>query len=169
MRNLQKKVPGSQLNLLMSYHFNPQGIKALVDTVGMAPLANMGLKELGLTIDDILNALPVTSCFTITDFAVHTKVMLPLWAAQWLITTSPEPSMKAFLSFKIKDQAAFGKLVQTASSRELMMATGPDAYTIGSGVYLSKSGDYAAVTNDSAAVSAFLSGTAAANFTLPKK
>lgn len=166
---LLKKVPGSQLNLLMSYHFNPQGIKALVDTMGMAPLANMGLKELGLTIDDILNTFTGDFLFTITDFAVHTKSLASNVGGSMVNYTSPEPSMKAFLSFKIKDQNAFNKLIQTATGKELLTATGPDAYAIGSGIYLSKSGDYAAVSNDNAAIAGFASGTTAANFTVPKE
>jgi hypothetical protein len=164
---LLKKIPGSQLNLLMSYHINPQGIKALVDTMGMAPLANMGLKEIGLTMDDILNSFTGDFLFTITDFAVHTKSLASNVGGSAVNYTSPEPSMKAFLSFKIKDQAAFSKLVQTASGKELMMMTGPDAYVIGSGIYLSKSGDYVAVSNDNAAIANFVSGTVAKDFSVP--
>lgn len=166
---LLKKVPGNQLNLLMSYHFNPAGIKVLADTMGMAPLANMALKEMGLTLDDILNAFTGDFLFTISDFTVQTKNLAASVGGSAVNYTSPEPSMKAFLSFKIKDQAAFGKLMQIATGREMLMATGPDAYMIGAGVYLNKKDDYVAVTNDQAAANAFATGAAAAKFDIPKE
>lgn len=165
--DLLKKIPGSQLNLLMSYHINPAGIKALADTMGMAPLANMALKEIGLTMDDILNAFTGDFLFAITDFAVHTKSLASNVGGSAVNYTSPEPSMKAFFSFKIKDQAAYNKLVQTATGKELMVPAGTDAYMIGPNIYLNKSGDYVAVTNDATAVSSFMSGTAT-NFDIPK-
>lgn len=166
---LLKKVPGSQLNLMLSYHFNPAGIKTLADTMGMAPLANMALNEMGLNLDDILNAFTGDFLFTISDFTVQTKNLAASVGGSAVKYTSPEPSMKAFLSFKIKDQAAFAKLMQIATGRELLQTTGPDAYLIGSGVYLTKKDDYVAVTNDNGAATAFVSGTTAAKFDIPKE
>ena len=154
---------------MLSSHFNPMGIKTLHDTMGMAPLANMALNEMGLNLDDILNAFTGDFLFTISDFTVQTKNLAANVGGSAINYTSPEPSMKAFLSFKIKDQAAFGKLMQIATGRELLQTTGPDPYLIGSGVSMTKKNDYVAVTNDNGAATAFASGATAAKFDIPKE
>lgn len=165
--DLLKRLPGSQMNLMMSYHFNPQGIKAMVDTMGVAPLANLALKEYGLTIDDILNAFTGDFLLAITDFAVSTESKSYTMNGNAVNYTSPVPTFKASLSFKIKDKAAFDKIMQIAVTNQMLTTSAPGVYNFSSFATLASNGEYAAISNDAAVANAFLVSPGNANFNVP--
>lgn len=167
--DLLKRVPGSQMNLMMSYHFNPQGIKALIDTMGVGPLANAGLKEFGLTVDDILNAFTGDFLLAVTDFAVSTESKSYSMNGHEVQYTSPVPAFKASLSFKIKDKAAFDKVMQVAVSNQMLTTSAPGVYNLSSFATLASNGEYAAISNDAAVASAFLVAPGNAKFTVPSE
>ncbi|MFA6056929.1 MAG: DUF4836 family protein [Taibaiella sp.] len=165
--DLLKRVPGTQMNLMMSYHFNPQGIKAVVDTMGVGPLANAALKEYGLTIDDILNAFTGDFLLAVTDFAVSTESKSYTMNGNAVNYTSPVPTFKASLSFKIKDKAAFDKVMQVAVTNEMLATSAPGVYTFAGVATLASNGEYAAISNDPTVASAFLVSPGNANFNVP--
>jgi hypothetical protein len=165
--DLLKRVPGNQMNLMMSYHFNPQGIKAMVDTMGVGPLANAALKEFNLTIDDILNAFTGDFLLAVTDFAVSTESKSYTMNGNAVNYTSPVPTFKASLSFKIKDKAAFDKIMQVAVTNQMLTTSAPGVYSFSSFVTLASNGEYAAVSNDPVVASAFLVSPGNANFNVP--
>lgn len=154
--DLLKRVPGTQLNLMMSYHFNPKGIKAMVDTMGVGPLANVALKEYGLTIDDILNAFTGDFLLAITDFAVTTESKSYAMNGNEVSYTSPVPTFKASLSFKIKDKAAFDKIMQVAVTNQMLTTSAPGVYNLSTFATLASNGEYAAIANSAAVANAFL-------------
>jgi hypothetical protein len=165
--DLLKRVPGSQMNLILSYHFNPQGLKALIDTMGVLPMANMGLKEFGLTLDEVLNAFTGDFLFTVTDFSIQTKSQSYNVGGSAVNYTSPVPSMRAALTFKIKDKTAFDKLLQIATGQQLLTSSGNNTYSIGPWAHLSTNGDFVALTNDTATASAFMSSAGNADWKIP--
>jgi hypothetical protein len=165
--DLLKRVPGTQMNVMMSYHFNPQGIKALVDTMGVGPLANTALKEFNLTLDDILNAFTGDFLLAVTDFAVTTESKSYTMNGNSVNYTSPVPTFKASLSFKIKDKAAFDKIMQIAVTNQMLTTSAPGVYNLSSFATLASNGEYAAISNDAAVASAFLVSPGNANFNVP--
>lgn len=165
--DLLKKVPGTQMNMMMSYHFNPQGIKALADTMGVLPLANLGLKEVGLSMDDILNVFTGDILLAVTDFTIKTESKSYSMGGSDVSYTSPVPSMKATLSFKIKDKAAFNKIMQTAVANELLTTTTPGIYSIGTYATLAANDEYLVISNEAETASSFMTGTAKADWKLP--
>lgn len=165
--DLLKKVPGSQLNLLLSYHFNPQGIKNVAETMGMLPLANVALKEFNITLDDIQNAFTGDFLLTVTDFSVATESQSYTMGGSSVNYTKPVPSFKAILSFRIKDQAAFDKLMQTGVGRQVITAPSPNTYMFGNFATLSTGNGYAAISNDPATAAAFLASEGKSDFKIP--
>lgn len=165
--DLLDKVPGSQLNLMMSYHFNPKGIKTMAETMGVLPLANVALKEYGLSLDDVLNAFTGDFLLAVTDFSVATESQSYTMGGNSVNYTKPVPSFKASLSFKIKDKAAFDKLAQTGVTKELFTSPAPNTYALGSMATLSASNEYAVISNDPAVTSAFLGATSKSSFKVP--
>jgi hypothetical protein len=165
--DLLKRVSGSQMNLMMSYHFNPQGIKTLVETMGVMGIANAGLKEVGLTMDDVLNAFTGDFLLAVTDFAVSTESKSYSMNGNTVNYTSPVPTFKASLSFKIKDKAAFDKLVQVAVAKEMITSPAPGMYAFAGFVTLAANGEYGAISNDPAVASAFLVSPGNADFKVP--
>jgi len=165
--DLLGKVPGKQMNLMMSYHFNPQGFRALADTMGMAPLVNMGLKEVGLTFDDVLNAFTGDILLAVTDFAVTTQSKSYAMGGSDVSYTSPVPSFKASLSFKIKDKVAFDKLMKIAVDEEMAMSTTPGVYTVANYATIATNNEYVVISNEAETANAFLNNTTKSDWKIP--
>ncbi len=164
--DLLKKVQGNQLNLMMSYHINPMGVKIMLDTMGVLPLAGLGLKEYGLTLDDVLNAFSGDFLLAITDFSVTTESQSYTLAGSSVNYAKPVSSYKAVFSFKLKDKAAFDKLLQVAISNQMLASTAPNTYSAGF-VHLVTNGDYVAISTEPAVAGAYLQSPGNAAFKVP--
>ncbi|WP_118951012.1 DUF4836 family protein [Taibaiella helva] len=155
--DLLNKVPGSQMNLMLSHHINPQGIKALIDTIGMAPLASAALKEVSLSLDDILNAFTGDFLLAFTDFKVTTESQSYTLAGSSVNYTKPVPTFKGTFSMKIKDKASFDKLLQLALSNGMLSpGAAPNTYMIGGSFTLATDGSYVVAANEPAVAASFL-------------
>lgn len=165
--DLLKRVAGTQMNLMMSYHFNPKGIKVMAETMGVMGFGNAALKEAGLTIDDVLNAFSGDFLLAVTDFAVKTESKSYSMGGNSVNYTSPVPSFKASLSFKIKDKAAFDKVMQAAVTKEMLTVTAPGVYNFAGFATLAANGEYGAVSNDSLVARDFLTAPGTAKFDIP--
>ncbi|WP_162902826.1 DUF4836 family protein [Taibaiella koreensis] len=168
--DLLGKVPGSQMNLMLSHHFNPQGIRALVDTIGMLPLATTALKEINLSFDDILNAFSGDFLLAFTDFKVTTESESYTLAGSSVNYTKPVPSFKAVLSMKIKDKTAFDKLLQTVVSNGLLSpGATPNTYMIGGSMTLATDGAYVVASNEAGVATSFLQTSGNKAFNIPSE
>jgi hypothetical protein len=154
--DLLKRVPGQQMNLMMSYHFNPKGLIKVLETMNVLPLAASGLKEYGLTLDDVTKAFTGDFLLAVTDFSVASESKSYTMNGVSINQTAPVPSFKASLSFKINDKPSFDKIMQVVVSNELMSNPTPGVYTLSSFATLVTNGEYAAVSNDATVASAFM-------------
>jgi hypothetical protein len=156
--DLLKRVPGQQMNLMMSYHFNPKGIITLLDTIGQLPLATVFLQQAGLTMDDITKAFSGDFLLAVTDFSVASESKSYTMNGESVNYTSPKPSYKASLSFKINDKASFDKImgIVTAQAQGMVQTTAPGVYSFNNFVTMATNGEYAAISNDAAVAQAFL-------------
>ncbi|KAA5536533.1 DUF4836 family protein [Taibaiella lutea] len=154
--DLLKRVPGQQMNLMMSYHFNPKGLIKVLETMNVLPLAVSGLKEYGLTLDDVTKAFTGDFLLAVTDFSVASESKSYTMNGVSINQTAPVPSFKASLSFKINDKPSFDKIMQLVVNNELMSNPTPGVYTLSSFATLVTNGEYAAVSNDAAVASAFM-------------
>jgi hypothetical protein len=157
--DLLKHVPGQQMNVMMSYHFNPKGIITLLDSMNVLPMVTLGLKETGLTIEDITNAFSGDFLFAVTDFSVASESKSYTMNGTPVNYTSPMPAFKASLSFKINDKPAFDKIMTFVTSQGLLASTAPGVYSFNSFVTLATNGEYASVSNDATVAQAFLTGS----------
>jgi len=165
--DLLKRMSGSQMNLMMSYHFNPQGIKTMAETMGVIVYANSALKEIGLSMDDVLNAFTGDFLLAVTDFSITTESKSYTMNGSSVNYTSPVPTYKACLSFKIKDKAAFDKVMQAIVKQEILASPAPGMYSLGGFATLAANGAYGAVSNDPAVASAFLVSPGRSDFNIP--
>lgn len=164
--DLLKRVPGNQMNVMLSYHFNPQGIKTLVDSMGMTPLANAGLKEVGLSLDEVLNAFTGDFLLAVTDFNVGTESASYQSGGSEMSYTKPVPNFKASLSFRVKDKAVLDKIIQLGvQAQALTPGAAPGTFSAGM-VTLAVNNEFVAVSNDPAVSTAFLAG-GNSNFSIP--
>ena len=153
--DLLKKVQGKQLNLLMSYHINPKGVKTMLETMGASGFAAMALKEYNITLDEVLDAFSGDFLLAVTDFSVATESQSYTMGGSSVNYTKPVPSYKATLSFKLKNKTAFDKLLQIATSNQILTSTAPNTYSAGF-LHLITNGDYVALSDQPAVATAYL-------------
>jgi hypothetical protein len=156
--DLLKRVPGQQMNVMMSYHFNPKGLITLLDTMNMLPLVNAGLKETGLTVDDITKAFSGDFLLAVTDLSIASESKSYTMNGTSVNYTSPKPSYKASLSFKIADKTSFDKIMQfvTTQAQGMLQNPSPGVYSFNNFVTMATNGEYAAISNDATVAQAFL-------------
>jgi hypothetical protein len=164
---LLKKVNGSQMNLMMSYHLNPQGIKTLAETMGVTVFAESALKQYGLTFDEVLNAFAGDFLLAVTDFSVSTESKSYAMNGNTVNYTSPVPTFKATLSFNLKDKAAFDKVMKVATDNQMLTTTAPGIYNFAGFATLATNDKYAVISNDAGVASAYLVSPGNSDFKVP--
>ena len=65
-----QRMPGKDVDGVIAVNFKPDGIKELLKQLNIDGMANGGLKQLGLTTDDIINAFKGDFLFGASDFSI---------------------------------------------------------------------------------------------------
>jgi|GEM_PF-731189 hypothetical protein len=168
-QELLARLPGQQLNLLMSYHFNPEGLRVLMDTMGVLPIATLWLREAGVDINDLLAAFTGDFLLSIADFDIKTESRSYSMGGESVNYTSPVPSFKAVLSFKINDEAAFNRLLQLGISQQLIKGSAEGLYSIGNTAALAVKGSYGAFSNEAATAASVANGSMSGKVNIPSE
>ncbi len=142
-KSMIKNIPSKNLAGLMILNFKPQGILEILKLLGMDGLANMGLAQTGLTVDDITKATKGDMMISVTD--VKTKAD----------TTSKESAQFIF-SMSVGDKVAFGKVMDALKKFMPMMSAGDPA----KGPAFSANDKYFAISGNKTTTDAYLSGNA---------
>ena len=95
-KSMVNKLNGDNLAALYFVHFKPEGMKAMLDLMGMTGLANMGLAMAGISIDDIVKGFKGDFLFSLSDISKD--------------STSSTGGSFIFAS-SIGDKAAFNKIM----------------------------------------------------------
>lgn len=155
--DLLKRLPGGQLAGVLSYHFNPAGISAMIDTMGYSGMINSQLQEQGLTIDGILSAFTGDFAAGISDI----KMVTHSYSNEYYGTdndmqnyTYDEPDGNWLISFKIKDEAALDKLIQLGLQNEILSVKG-DHLFLANGVYVSTKDGYGVISSKQETIQSF--------------
>ncbi|MFT4062308.1 MAG: DUF4836 family protein [Edaphocola sp.] len=166
--DLLHHIPGRQMNLMLDTHFDPKGVKVLIDSLGQYPLVESALKEYGLSTDKVLAAFTGDFLVSVADFTIKTESRSYAMGDENYSYTSPTPHFKANMVFKIGDHAAFDQLMQVALQNEILTQAGAGIYKLGEFATLVVKGNYAAVSND-AAVAAAATQNAAVPANIPSE
>lgn len=161
-----KRVPDGQLNGIFSYHFNPQGIKSLIDTLGYTGLANSQLQDMNLSVEEILNAFTGDFLLTAANLRMESKTATYSFGDEVTTQTYSAPNADWLFSAKTKDQAAVGKLLQLVLQMNLFTMKAPDIYE-SNGIILSVKNGYIAVSNSENIINAFLNNSTPNNWKIP--
>lgn len=165
--DLLKRIPSGQLAGVVSYHFNPEGVKTMIDSLGYTNMLNSQLQEQGLTIDGILNAFTGDIMIAATDVKNEERTYsYPSYDGDSTRYTSHEPSANWLATFKIKDQAALDKVIQLALQEEALTVKGDHLFEM-DGTYLSAKDGYAVITQKQESLQSFYSATGSVPAVIP--
>lgn len=105
------RLPKDNLDGFAGFSFSTESFKTLLEKMGMLGLMNMGLAAQGLSIDDIVEAIPGDMVFSANNYKNEPAAMLDFT-----------------LAFKLGKKEKVAKLMQFLLSRNLVQQTSPNVY-----------------------------------------
>jgi hypothetical protein len=134
MQDIMKKYPMEKVNISMleTYpsedifgfalmNFDLRMLGDIIKLVGMDGLANVGLAEAGLTLDDILKAFKGEIALIGSDFSV--KSVASEWDSTYKTT---KPDLKWAFNMKVGDKAAFEKVMNSPMVGQMFTKQGEE-------------------------------------------
>jgi hypothetical protein len=166
--DMLKRISGNQLNGVLAYHFNTNGVQALIDTMGYTGLINSQLEQVSLTIDEILGAFTGDLMLAATDVRMENKTQTYNYDGEEISVSNNQPTADFLFAMKIKNQATVNKILQLiAQEGGALSPAGPDMY-ISDGMLLSVKDGFVSVSNNEKNLQAFINN-AGANFKIPNE
>jgi hypothetical protein len=151
-----KRMPGKDVVAIMALNFQPEGLRELIKLTNLDGIINMGVSQLGFTMDDFIKANKGDVVIGLTDFSMKPDTVTYNFKDQ-------EPSMAAkqkadfnfIFSASIGDKDAFNKLVNAGKKMGQNMSAddgkAPFAYN--------SNGTFFALGNSKESVDKYLGGS----------
>jgi len=144
-KNMVKNIPSKNLAGMFALNFKPEGLKEFLKLMNLDGLANIGLAQLGITLDDFVNANKGDILFAVTD--IRKDSIAP-------------PTATYVFSASIADKNAFNKLIDAGKK-----AGGPMmGNTVSSNIAFNTNDKYFVLSNNKDASDTYLAGTANNSF-----
>ena len=123
--SLVERYPGSNVNTVTAFSFNPQLLPAFLQETGFDALAGVALAETGITMDEVIKAFKGDFAIMSSDFTV--KTMNKGQAEDFM---SYMPTGQLLAAVRIGDKAAFDKLLALAEKQQLIRREGNRIYPV---------------------------------------
>lgn len=160
-RDMLNRLPKNNLDMLLSMHISPGGVKALLEKAGLFGLANVGLTTQGLDVDYVLEAFTGDMAIVMNDFSLSAEIQTDEFMGETVTHKQQKAAMSMTYVVKINKEENFRKLLEFAH-QEGMKKTG-NGYilplTTKDSVFLMIDGKYAIVSNQRRYAQGFLGGT----------
>lgn len=164
--SLVKKYPGDNVSAVIAYAFDFHMLGDIIKLMSLDGMANMGLAQSGVTLDDILDAFEGQLAYVASDFAV-TKQESQYMPGNF----SEKPSAKWIFTIKVGKKEAFEKIMASPMMKQTFTKEG-DHYVITNPMMaatvppVSITDKYITLGSDSALLQAYLAGNG--NIKLPE-
>lgn len=111
--DMVKRLPGKDMMVVMALNFKPEGLMELIKLTGFDGLVNIGLKQLGFTIEDFVKANKGDVVVGFADLTMKTDaVSLMPNNGDPNFPTKQTPDFNFVFSASIGDKDAFNKLIE---------------------------------------------------------
>jgi hypothetical protein len=148
--DMLKRMPGKDIIGLMAIAYKPEGIKELLKLLGVDGIANMGLSNVGFTMDDFIKANKGDLVLGLSDLSMKKDS-----AAGEMGYVSEKPDFNFIFATSIGDKDAFNKLINAGKK---LGEKGLPADSKAPFAY-SDNGSYFAIANSKENADKFLSAT----------
>ncbi len=157
--SLIERFGGGNLNTVAAFSFKPELVPAIVEELGVAPLANMSLAQENLTVEEIGKVFKGDFAIMVSDFAIPEKEM----GKDGSQPKYDEPKANMIMVARIGDRAIFDKLMAKASEKGLVKMEGnkivvaePDADM--KDIVIGVEGDLLVISNNAATYASYAAG-----------
>ena len=144
--DMLKNLPASDVAAAAAFHFKPEAITELIKLAGVDGLANMGLAQAGLTLDDFTKAMKGDFQLSVSGIKLKTDSMGGL---------SGKPDMSVVFAMSVNDKDAVDKLLNAMKKLPGGMSSNKD-------VVFKNTGQYLVIGSNQQAVDNFLTGNKSA-------
>lgn len=160
-KDLLARLPKEELDMLVSMHISPAGVKTLLEKAGLFGPANVGLTTQGLDVDYVLAAFTGDMVIAMHDFSLRALPQRDSFMGQLVEYNKQKATMNMTYAVKINNHENFTRLLQMTAGGQ-MLANG-NGYvlplTYDDTVHLQVSKQYAVMSNSRTYASGIIDGT----------
>lgn len=159
-KELIARLPKEGLDGFGAFSFSTKSFKVMLEKMGMLGLINMGLTGQGLSIDDLVEAIPGNMVFAVNNY--KNMGISPL-DSQYARYPASVPKMDFTFAMKLGKKEKVAKLMQFLLARKLVEQVSPNVYiSYGNpeGGFLVMDDKYAVAARTRQQAQDFLAGTA---------
>jgi hypothetical protein len=106
-----KRIPGKEVVGMMAFNFKPEAIKEILAMSNLDGLANMGLQNMGFTMDDFIKANKGDILFGVSDLTMKSDSLKYNFGDKDDVTVHEKPMFNYVFAASIGDKDAFNKLI----------------------------------------------------------
>jgi len=155
------RLPKDNMDMLLSMHISPGGVKALLEKVGLFGITNVGLATQGLDVDYVLDAFTGDMAILMSDFSLTAELKSDNFMGEMVTHKQQKAAMTMTYAIKINKKENFERLLTFAEQGGLKKSG--DGYvlplTTDDSVYMMLNDQYAVISNKRGYASGFLAGT----------
>ncbi|MBX2905459.1 MAG: DUF4836 family protein [Taibaiella sp.] len=159
-RDMLDRLPKDNLDMLLSMHISPAGVKALLEKIGLFGIANVGLTTQGLDVDYVLNAFTGDMAIVMNDFSLTAEMQTDEFMGEQVVHKQQRAGMSMTYVVKINQEENFKKLVQFAEQDGMIKTANGYIFPLTSkdSVFMMIDGKYAIVSSQRKYAQGFLGG-----------
>ena len=150
-----KRIPGKDVVALMALNFTPEGIREILAISNLDGIANMGLKYVGITIDDFIKANKGDILFGVSDLTMKKDSVKYNFGGSDDVSVHQKPDFNFVFAASIGDKDAFNKLIN-AGKKLGSQETGDSSK---SPIAYNSNGTYFTIANSKENADKYLAGT----------
>lgn len=159
-KDMIARLPKENMDMLLSMHISPTGVKSMLEKTGLFGITNVGLSAQGMDVDYVLNAFTGDMAIVMNNLSLRAEPKQDSFIGQLVTHKQQKATMNMTYTVKINNADNFNKLLDLTAGTA-MQKVGNDyvmALTENDSVYLNRNKEYAVITNKKAYASGLLNG-----------
>jgi hypothetical protein len=114
------RLPGDDVDMLMTTHISPAGIKTILEKVGLLGPANVGLTAKGMDVDGLLDAFTGDMAVVIQGFGITAETQTDMFMGEMVQHKKQHATMNLTYVLKIKNYDNFKLLLQKTAAQQMV-------------------------------------------------
>lgn len=161
-REMLDRLPKKNMDMLLSMHISPSGVRTLLEKVGLFGITNVGLATKGLDVDYLLEAFTGDMAILMSDFVLDAEMKSDMFMGQMVQHKEQKASMTMTYVIRINKKENFTRLLDMAKEGGMQPLKDGSGFvlplTSSDSVFLMMNDRYAVITSKRNYATGFLSG-----------
>lgn len=160
-KDMIARLPKENMDMLLSMHISPAGVKSMLEKTGLFGITNVGLSAQGMDVDYVLNAFTGDMAIVMNNLSLRAEPKQDEFMGQMVHHKQQKATMNMTYVVKINNADNFNKLLDMTAGMA-MQKSGNDyvmALTEKDSVYLKRNKEYAVITNKHSYAAGMLDGS----------